>query len=71
MEDSNITIMRIRSDFISIAKNNTTYTNNSTREILDNFGNILINIVKKVENWRIQLYRTTYNYIDLQLSCTN
>ena len=55
MEDSNITIMRIRSDFISIAKNNTTYTNNSTREILDNFGNILINIVKKVENWRIQL----------------
>ena len=50
-----MTIMRIRSDFISIAKNNTTYTNNSTREILDNFGNILINIVKKVENWRIQL----------------
>jgi hypothetical protein len=56
-----MTIMRIRSDFISIAKNNTTYTNNSTREILDNFGNILINIVKKVKIGE-------FNYlIDIQL----
>jgi hypothetical protein len=43
-----MTIMRIGSDFISIAKNNTTYTNDSTREILDNFGNISINIGKKI-----------------------
>lgn len=47
-----MTITRIVSDFISIAKNNTTYTNDSTREILDNFGNILINIGKKFENLR-------------------
>jgi hypothetical protein len=53
-KNSSMTIMRIGSDFISIAKNNSTSTNESTREILDNFGNILINIGKKIENLRIQ-----------------
>jgi len=50
-----MTIMRIGSDFICIAKNNNTYTNDSTRKILDNFGNISINIGKKIKNLRIQL----------------
>ena len=54
-KNSSMTIIRIGSDFISLAKNNTTSTNDSTREILDNFGNILINIGKKIENLRIQL----------------
>ena len=50
-----MTIMRIGSDLISIAKNNTTYTNDSTRKILDNFGNISINIGKKIKNFEIQI----------------
>ena len=54
-KNSSMTIIRIGSDFISLARNNTTSTNDSTREILDNFGNILINIGKKIENLRIEL----------------
>ena len=55
-KNSSMTIIKIGSDFISMAKNNsTTSMNESTREILDNFGNILINIGKKIENLRIQL----------------
>jgi hypothetical protein len=54
-KNSSMTIIKIGSDFISIAKNNSTSTNDSTREILDNFGNILVNIGKKIENLRIQL----------------
>ena len=54
-KNSSMTIIRIGSDFISLAKNNTISTNDSTKEILDNFGNILINIGKKIENLRIQL----------------
>ena len=54
-KNSNMTIIKIGSDFISIAKNNSTSMNDSTKEILDNFGNILVNIGKKVENLRIQL----------------
>ena len=54
-KNSSMTIIRIGSDFISLAKNNTTSTNDSTKEILDNFGNILVNIGKKIENLRIQL----------------
>ena len=50
-----MTIIKIGSDFISLAKNNSTSMNNNTKEILDNFGNILINIGKKIENFRIQL----------------
>jgi hypothetical protein len=50
-----MTIIKIGSDFISMAKNNSTSMNDSTREILDNFGNILVNIGKKIENLRIQL----------------
>ena len=53
-KNSSMIIIRIGSDFISIAKNNSTSTNESTREILDNFGNILINIGQKIENLRIQ-----------------
>ena len=54
-KNSSMTIIKIGSDFISIAKNNSTSMNDSTEEILDNFGNILINIGKKIENLRIQL----------------
>jgi hypothetical protein len=54
-KNSSMTIIKIGSDFISIAKNNSTSMNDSTKEILDNFGNILINIGKKIENFRIQL----------------
>lgn len=54
-KNSSMTIIKIGSDFISMAKNNSTSMNDSTREILDNFGNILINIGKKIENLRIQL----------------
>ena len=43
-----MTISKIGSDFISIAETNSTSMNNSTKEILDNFGNILINIGKKI-----------------------
>ena len=63
-KNSSMTIIKIGSDFISMAKNNsTTSMNESTKEILDNFGNILINIGKKIENLRIQLsnwYKFTY-----------
>ena len=52
---SSMTIIKIGSDFISIAENNSTSMNDSTKEILDNFGNILINVGKKIENLRIQL----------------
>ena len=54
-KNSSMTIIKIGSDFISIAENNSTSMNNSTKEILDNFGNILINVGKKIENLRIQL----------------
>ena len=54
-KNSSMTIIKIGSDFISMAKNNSTSMNDSTKEILDNFGNILINIGKKIENLRIQL----------------
>ena len=54
-KNSSMTIIKIGSDFISMAKNNSTSMNNNTKEILDNFGNILINIGKKIENFRIQL----------------
>ena len=54
-KNSSMTIIKIGSDFISIAKNNSTSMNDSTEEILDNFGNILINVGKKIENLRIQL----------------
>lgn len=54
-KNSSMTIIKIGGDFISIAKNNSTSMNDSTREILDNFGNILVNIGKKIENLRIQL----------------
>ncbi len=54
-KNSSMTIIKIGSDFISIAKNNLTSMNDSTKEILDNFGNILINSGKKIENLRIQL----------------
>jgi hypothetical protein len=54
-KNSSMTIIKIGSDFISIAENNSTSMNESTKEILDNFGNILINVGKKIENLRIQL----------------
>ena len=54
-KNSSMTIIKIGSDFISIAENNSTSMNDSTKEILDNFGNILINVGKKIENLRIQL----------------
>jgi hypothetical protein len=54
-KNSSMRIIKIGSDFISMAKNNSTSTNDSTREILDNFGNTLVNIGKKIENLRIQL----------------
>ena len=50
-----MTIIKIGSDFISMAKNNSTSMNHSTREISDNFSNILVNIGNKIENLRIQL----------------
>ena len=54
-KNSSMTIIKIGSEFISMAKNNSTSINDSTREIVDNFGNILVNIGKKIENLRIQL----------------
>ena len=42
-KNSSMIIIKIGSDFISIAENNSTSMNDSTKEILDNFGNILIN----------------------------
>jgi hypothetical protein len=54
-KNSSMKIIKIGSDFISIAENNSTSMNDSTKEILDNFGNILINVGKKIENLRIQL----------------
>ena len=54
-KNSSMTIIKIGSDFISIAENNSTSMNDSTKEILDNFGNTLINVGKKIENLRIQL----------------
>ena len=54
-KNSSMTIIKIGSDFISITKTNSTSMNDSTKEILDNFGNILVNIGKKIENLRIQL----------------
>ena len=54
-KSSSMSIIKIGSDFISIAENNSTSMNDSTKEILDNFGNILINVGKKIENLRIQL----------------
>jgi hypothetical protein len=54
-KNSSMTIIKIGSDFISMAKNNSTSMNDSTREILDNFSNVLVNIGKKIENSRIQL----------------
>jgi hypothetical protein len=54
-KNSSMTIIKIGSDFISMAKNNSTSMNDSTKEIIDNFGNILVNIGKKIENLRIQL----------------
>ena len=54
-KNSSMSIIKIGSDFISIAENNSTSMNDSTKEILDNFGNILINVGKKIENLRIQL----------------
>jgi hypothetical protein len=54
-KNSSMTIIKIGSEFISMAKNNSTSMNDSTREIVDNFGNILVNIGKKIENLRIQL----------------
>ena len=50
-----MTIIKIGNDFISMAKNNSTSMNDSTKEVLDNFGNILVNIGKKIESLRIQL----------------
>jgi hypothetical protein len=52
-KNSSMTIIKIGSDFISIAENNSTSMNESTKEILDNFGNILINVGKKIENLRM------------------
>ena len=54
-KNSSMSIIKIGSDFISIVENNSTSMNDSTKEILDNFGNILINVGKKIENLRIQL----------------
>ena len=54
-KNSSMTIIKIGSDFISIAKNNSTSMNDSTKEILNNFGNVLINVGKKIESLRIQL----------------
>ena len=54
-KNSSMTIIKMGSDFISIAKNNSTSMNDSTKEILNNFGNVLINVGKKIESLRIQL----------------
>ena len=54
-KNSSMSIIKTGSDFISIAENKSTSMNDSTKEILDNFGNILINVGKKIESLRIQL----------------
>jgi hypothetical protein len=54
-KNSSMIIIKIGSDFISIAENNSTSMNDSTKEILNNFGNVLINVGKKIESLRIQL----------------
>lgn len=55
-KNSSTTIIKEGSDFISLAKNNSTsIISDSTRDILDHFGNILVDVGKKMENVRIQL----------------
>ena len=54
-KNSGITIIKTGNEFVSIAKSNSTAMSDSTKEILDHFGNILVNMGKKVENLRIQL----------------
>ena len=48
-KNSSMTIIKIGSDFISMAKNNSTSTNDRQREILDNFGNILVTLERKLK----------------------
>lgn len=54
-KNSSIRIIKTGNEFVSFAKSNSTTMSDSTREILDHFGNILVNLGKKVDNLRIQL----------------
>ena len=48
-------IMNEGNEFVSIAKNNSTLMADTTREILDHLGKILIDLGTKLENSRVQL----------------
>ncbi len=54
-KNSSITIINAGNEFVSIGKNNSTNMSDSTRQILDHFGNILINMGKKIEDLRLEL----------------
>jgi hypothetical protein len=55
LQNSTMTIMNAGNEFVSISKNNSTLMADGTREILDHFGKILIDLGTKVENSMIQL----------------
>ena len=54
-QNSSLTIIDEGNDFILIAKNNSISMENSTREILEHFGNILVDLGTKVDNLNIKL----------------
>lgn len=49
-KNASITISNAGNEFVSISKNNSTNMSDSTRQILDHFGNILINMGNKIES---------------------
>jgi hypothetical protein len=54
-QNSSMIIMNEGNEFVSIAKNNSTLMADTTREILDHLGKILIDLGTKLENSRVQL----------------
>ncbi|MGZ5511675.1 MAG: hypothetical protein ACXWFZ_13875 [Nitrososphaeraceae archaeon] len=50
-----MTIMNIGKEFVTIAKNNSISISDETREIIDKFGNILLDMGANVEDFRIHL----------------
>ena len=48
-------IINTGNEFVSISNNSTITMNQSTRNILDHFGTILVDLGTKVENFRLEL----------------
>lgn len=53
--NASIRIVNTGNEFVSIADNSTITMNQSTRNILDHFGAILIDLGTKAENFRLEL----------------